>query len=66
MKFSVGLMLSAFGIFWAVEGTGATWPGTDLAILGILAFLTVISLGLVALLRRMREQHTRQRQALPG
>lgn len=57
MKFSVGLMLSAFGIFWSVEGTGATWPGTDLAILGILLFLTLVSLGMVAFLRRTRERH---------
>src|SRR5262249_21606636 len=39
MKFSVGLMLSTFGIFWSVEGAGIEWPGADLAILGILAFL---------------------------
>jgi uncharacterized membrane protein len=56
MKFSVGLMLSTFGIFWSVEGVGIDWPGQDIAILGILAFLTVVSLGLVALLRRRHER----------
>jgi uncharacterized membrane protein len=55
MKFAVGLMLATFGIFWSVEGVGIAWPGTDLAILGILAFLTLVSLGLVAALRRMRK-----------
>jgi uncharacterized membrane protein len=59
MKFSVGLMLSTFGIFWSVEGTGIEWPGADLAILGILGFLTLIALGLVVLLRRMHERQTR-------
>ncbi len=58
LKFSVGLMLSAFGIFWGVEGTGVTWPGADLSILGILVFLTLASFGLVTMLRRMRERQT--------
>jgi len=54
MKFAVGLMLTTFGIFWSAEGAGIAWPGTDLAILGIFAFLTLVSLGCVAMLRRMR------------
>jgi uncharacterized membrane protein len=54
MKFAVGLMLATFGIFWSVEGVGTGWPGTDLAILGILGFLTLVSMGLVAVLRRVR------------
>jgi uncharacterized membrane protein len=59
MKFSVGLMLATFGIFWSVEGTGIDWPGADVAILGILLFLTLISLGLVVVFRQLH-----QRQAL--
>src|SRR5207245_5874735 len=27
MKFGVGAMLSAFGVFWFGEGLGAHWPG---------------------------------------
>src|SRR5207248_6932903 len=27
MKYSVGVMLTAFGTFWGAEGAGATWPG---------------------------------------
>jgi uncharacterized membrane protein len=53
MKFAVGLMLAAFGIFWSVEGTGIAWPGADVAILYNLAFLTLISFGMVAVLRRL-------------
>jgi uncharacterized membrane protein len=56
MKFAVGLMLTTFGIFWGSEGVGVQWPGEDAAILGILAFLILWSLGLVAVLRRQREQ----------
>src|SRR5262249_23317883 len=51
IKFAVGLLLSAFGLFWSVEGLGVEWPSGDLAILGLLAYLTVISLGSVAALR---------------
>ena len=31
MKFVVGTLLTAFGVFWATEGTGAHWPGDDLS-----------------------------------
>jgi|SRR5882672_2642949 len=55
MKFAVGLMLATFGIFWSVEGAGIEWPGADLAIPGILGFMTLVSFGLVAVLRRLRE-----------
>jgi uncharacterized membrane protein len=58
MKFAVGLMLSSFGIFWSVEGVGGQWPGTDLSILGIIAFLTIASLALVVILRRTYEWQT--------
>jgi len=56
LKFAVGLMLSTFGIFWSAEGTGVEWPGQDIAILGILAFLTLVSLGFVVALRRRHER----------
>jgi uncharacterized membrane protein len=52
MKFTVGVMLTTFGIFWSTEGAGAHWPGADAAILGVLAFVIVVSLALVALLKR--------------
>src|ERR1700751_2441507 len=32
LKFGVGVMLSAFGVFWTGEGLGVTWPGQDLAL----------------------------------
>ena len=62
MKFAVGLMLAAFGTFWSVEGTGIAWPGADVAILYNLAFLTLISFGMVAVLRRLHERRE-ERQA---
>jgi uncharacterized membrane protein len=56
LKFTVGIMLTTFGIFWAAEGTGVSWPGGELALLGVLAFVALSSLALVRLLRR---QHAR-------
>ncbi len=56
MKFAVGAMLSTFGIFWAGEGVGVDWPGSDVAILGILAFITLWSLVLVGWLSRYRRE----------
>ena len=52
LKFSVGLLLTTFGTFWGAEGAGANWPGSDLAILGLLVFYLAVSRVLVLLLRR--------------
>jgi uncharacterized membrane protein len=54
LKFVVGVMLTSFGIFWAGEGAGVDWPGSDLAILGLVGYLALVSLGLVRVLRRRR------------
>jgi uncharacterized membrane protein len=54
LKFAVGLMLTAFGIFWTGEGMGAEWPGADFAVLGLLAVLLAVSLTAVTLLRGAR------------
>ena len=52
LKFAVGVMLSAFGVFWTGEGLGVAWPGADLAIVGFAAlFLLVAALAAVAVRR---------------
>jgi uncharacterized membrane protein len=51
LKFGVGVMLSAFGVFWTSEGIGAPWPGGDLALFGLAAAFLVAALALVALVR---------------
>ena len=43
MKLGVGLMLTTFGTFWGAEGAGVHWPGSDLMILGVLAFYSVLA-----------------------
>ena len=52
MKFSVGVMLTAFGTFWGAEGAGAHWPGGDAALLVIVPGVLLISLAMAAWLRR--------------
>ena len=52
LKFGVGIMLTAFGIFWSAEGAGVAWPGSDASILGVIAFVVVVAFGLVAVARR--------------
>lgn len=52
LKFGVGVMLSAFGVYWTGEGLGIVWPGRDLAIVAFTAIFLGVGLGLAALLRR--------------
>jgi uncharacterized membrane protein len=56
LKFAVGVLLSAFGVFWVGEGLGFPWPGEDLALLGLVAGFTVIALLAVAAVRRSPPQ----------
>ena len=52
LKFAVGIMLSAFGVFWTGEGLGVAWPGADLAILAFAALFLAVSGAAVAMARR--------------
>jgi uncharacterized membrane protein len=52
LKFAVGVMLSAFGLFWTGEGFGVHWPGADLAIVAFIALFLGAGLAGVALLNR--------------
>ncbi len=52
MKFSVGVMLTSFGIFWGAEGAGASWPGGDAALVVVVPAVGLFSLGLIAMSRR--------------
>jgi uncharacterized membrane protein len=51
MKFVVGVLLCAFGTFWGAEGAGATWPGSDAAILALVLLYGGVALLLAAALR---------------
>ena len=50
LKFGVGVMLSAFGVFFTAEGLGADWPGADFAILPLAIGFLAIGIGAVRLL----------------
>ncbi len=63
LKFLVGTMLTTFGIFWGAEGAGVSWPGSDAAIVVILGFVVVLSLSLVAAIRR---HHAGRDRLVPG
>lgn len=52
LKFGVGVMLAAFGVFWTGEGLGVEWPGGDLALLGFAALFLATGAGMATLLRR--------------
>jgi hypothetical protein len=59
LKFSVGIMLTAFGIFWGVEGVAGAdqkWPGDNWAIAGLIVCVTVLAQLLVAILKSIRSR----------
>lgn len=52
LKFGVGVMLSAFGVFWTGEGLGIEWPGHDLALLVFAALFLGTGLLAASIARR--------------
>lgn len=52
LKFAVGVMLSAFGVFWTGEGLGIAWPGEDLALVAFAALFLGAGLATASALRR--------------
>jgi len=61
LKFVVGILMTAFGLFWFGEGVGLVWPYADAAILGLMAILAIASWLGVRVARRRGE-----RVAIPG
>ena len=55
LKFAVGVMLTAFGSFWAAEGAGVDWPGGDLALVGLVVVTLTWSLVFTRLVRASPE-----------
>jgi uncharacterized membrane protein len=55
LKFVVGILMSAFGLFWFGEGIGLQWPYADAAILALMALLAVASWLGVTIAKRLSE-----------
>ena len=55
LKFAVGVMLTTYGIFWAGEGLGISWPGSDAMLIAIA--LVVLGAALLAV-RALHAQGT--------
>jgi Ca2+/H+ antiporter, TMEM165/GDT1 family len=51
LKFTVGVLLSAFGTFWVGEGLGLVWPGDDWSILALTLGFLVVALVAVSVSR---------------
>ncbi|MEM5430408.1 hypothetical protein [Cupriavidus oxalaticus] len=66
LKFGVGVMLAAFGTFWAGEGIGLSWPGEDWAILALIGVFGVVALAMVHLCRRLRRTSSALPISAPG
>jgi len=52
LKFGVGVMLSAFGVFWTGEGLGVDWPGQDLALAAFVVLFLSAGVATVSVLGR--------------
>ena len=52
LQLVVGILLTTFGTFWALEGLGVEWPGSDAAILGLLVLYMATAGTYITLERR--------------
>ena len=59
LKLTVGILLSAFGVFWSGEGLGVPWPGGDLALPALATPILLAALLLIAVLRRTERRRAR-------
>ncbi|MDB5858345.1 MAG: hypothetical protein JWQ76_2034 [Ramlibacter sp.] len=65
LKFAVGIMLTAFGTYWAGEGIGLAWPAQDASILLLIGVFLGLGLLLVKACGWLREAQP-ARPAAPG
>jgi uncharacterized membrane protein len=54
MKYVVGIMVTAFGIFWTGEGLQIAWPASDVALFYLAALILVLAGSTTLALRRTR------------
>lgn len=59
LKLGVGIMLSAFGVFWTGEGLGIDWPGHDLTLVAFIGIFLLVSLLAIPAARRVAPERAR-------
>jgi|tagenome__1003787_1003787.scaffolds.fasta_scaffold20514946_3 uncharacterized membrane protein len=52
LKYVVGVVLTAFGVFFTAEGLGVSWPGDDAALLYVAALIVLVSQARIVTLAR--------------
>ena len=52
LQLVVGILLTTFGTFWALEGLGIDWPGSDGAIIGLLVLYGLTAATYITIERR--------------
>jgi uncharacterized membrane protein len=65
LKFTVGVLLSAFGTFWAGEGMHIAWPKADWSILALIAAYLAVALMMVPLCRRQSQAARSKIEEMP-
>ena len=58
LKFSVGVLISSFGVFWFGEGLSFPWPGKDVSILIIAVIFLIAALIAVSIARSRQLKRT--------
>ena len=51
MKYVVGVMLTAFGVFWVGEGLEFSWPASEIALFYLAGCVLLVALASTAALR---------------
>ena len=54
LQLVVGILLTTFGSFWAVEGLGVDWPGSDAAIVALVVLYALVSAAYLSVERGAR------------
>jgi len=52
IKMLVGILVTAFGIFWLGEGLGLNWPASDASLIGVVGVVAATAFAVVRLLKR--------------
>lgn len=63
LKFTVGVVLSAFGTYWSGEGMGVVWPAAEWSIVALIGAYLVVA---IATVRLCRASIDRARLPSPG